>query len=229
MEEKIEQRVCIKFCVKNGFNCADTRKMLVKCYGDSALSYQKANKWFNRFVSGQESVEDDPRFQSKKKAMLTVFMDYNGVVHHEFLPDGQTVNKEYYLGVMRRLREAIRKKRPQLWQNNSWILHHDNAPSHNAHLIREFLAKNNTITIQQPANSPDLAPCDFFLFDRVKKPLRGTRFTSKEEVMEKSLNALKAIPKTVFQNGFRDWIKRWHKCVAADGDYFEGDNIDLDE
>ncbi|XP_018307965.1 uncharacterized protein [Mycetomoellerius zeteki] len=50
------------------------------------------------------------RFQSKKKVMLTVFMDYNGIVHHEFLP-GQTVNKEYYLGVMRRLREAIRQKR----------------------------------------------------------------------------------------------------------------------
>ena len=44
------------------------------------------------------------RFQSKKKAILTVFMDYRGVVHHEFLPEGQTVNKEYYLGVMRRLR-----------------------------------------------------------------------------------------------------------------------------
>lgn len=51
------------------------------------------------------------RFQSKKKAMLTVFMDHNGIVHHEFLPEGQTVNKEYYLGVMRRLREAIRQKR----------------------------------------------------------------------------------------------------------------------
>ena len=41
------------------------------------------------------------RFQSKKKVMLTVFMDNRSVVHHEFLPEGQTVNKEYYLGVMR--------------------------------------------------------------------------------------------------------------------------------
>ena len=42
--------------------------------------------------------------------MLTVFMDYRSVVHHEFLPEGQTVNKEYYLGIMRRVREAIRQK-----------------------------------------------------------------------------------------------------------------------
>ena len=92
------------------------------------------------------------RFQSKKKVILTVFMDYRGAVYNEFLPEGQTVNKEYYLGVMRRLREAIRQKRPDLWANNSWILHYDNAPSHNTIVIREHLAKNETNTIQQPPN-----------------------------------------------------------------------------
>ena len=96
--------------------------------------------------------------------MIALFMDYRGVVHHEFLPEGQTVNKEYHLGVIKRFREAIRQKRPDLWANNSWILHHGNAPSHNAIVIREHLAKNETNTIQQPPNSPDLALCDFFLF-----------------------------------------------------------------
>ena len=48
---------------------------------------------------------------SKIKVMLTVFFDYRGVVHFEF----QTINKEYYLSVMRHLREAIRKRRPELW------------------------------------------------------------------------------------------------------------------
>ena len=56
--------------------------------------------------------------RSKIKVMLTVFFDYRGVVHYEFLPIGQTVNKEYYLRVMRHLREAIRKKRPELWANS---------------------------------------------------------------------------------------------------------------
>ena len=59
------------------------------------------------------------RFQSKKKAMVTVFMDYNGVVHHEFLPKGQTINKQFYLGVMRRLRQTIRQKRPDLWESRN--------------------------------------------------------------------------------------------------------------
>jgi len=61
-----------------------------------------------------------------------LFFDYRCVVHSEFLPEGQTVNKEYYLSIMRRLREKIRRKRLGLWKENLWILHHDNAPSHKA-------------------------------------------------------------------------------------------------
>ncbi|KYQ46420.1 hypothetical protein ALC60_14516 [Trachymyrmex zeteki] len=110
-------------------------------------------------------------------------------------------------------------------------LHHVNVPSHSTIIIREFLTKNETNTIQQPSNSPDMVPYDFFLFDRVKKPLRGTRFNSRKEIMEKSKTALMAIPTIEFQKCFESWIKRWHtcKCVAVDGEYFEGDNITFDE
>ncbi|UYV84266.1 hypothetical protein LAZ67_X001703 [Cordylochernes scorpioides] len=65
------------------------------------------------------------------------------VVHHEFLPQGRAVNEEYYLQVMRNLREAIRQKRPDLWKNKNWLLHHDNAPAQTSLLVRDFLAKNN--------------------------------------------------------------------------------------
>ena len=107
-----------------------------------------------------------------------------------WIPSRRTVNEEYYLGVMRRLRKAIRHKRPDLWANNSWILHHDSAPSHNAIVIREHLAKTETNTIQQPPNLSNLASCDFFLFGRLKKPLRGTRYSTRDDVMEKSKMAL---------------------------------------
>ena len=46
---------------------------------------------------------------------LTVLFHYRGVVHYEFLTTGQTVNKEYYLSIMRHLREAS----PELWAKNS--------------------------------------------------------------------------------------------------------------
>ena len=51
-----------------------------------------------------------------------------------------TVNQGYYLEVLERLHEEGREKRPELFANNSWILHHDNAPAHMALPLREFLA-----------------------------------------------------------------------------------------
>lgn len=46
--------------------------------------------------------------RSNVKVMLIVFFDWKGVIHHEFVPRSQTVNAEFYLGVMRRLRESVR-------------------------------------------------------------------------------------------------------------------------
>ena len=94
---------------------------------------------------------------------------------------------------MRRLREAIRKKRPELRKNNSWILHHDNAPAHSLLLVRDFLAKTNTTVMPQPPYSPDLAPSDLFLFPELKKPMKGHRFSTIEEIKTASLKELKAI------------------------------------
>lgn len=58
-------------------------------------------------VKGEPKPKKPRQSKSKIKVMLTNFIDYGGVVHSEFLPTSQTVNKEYYLSVMRRLREAI--------------------------------------------------------------------------------------------------------------------------
>lgn len=59
-------------------------------------------------AKGEPRPKTSRQSRSKIKVMLTVFFDYRGVVHSEFLPPSQTVNKEYYLSVMRRLREAFR-------------------------------------------------------------------------------------------------------------------------
>jgi len=81
----------------------------------------------------------------------------------------------------------------------------------------------------QSPYSPDLAPCDFFLFLKIKRTLKGRRFASIDEIKSASLKKLKTISKTEFQSCFEEWKKRWHKCVISNGDYFEGDNIVVDE
>ena len=72
---------------------------------------------------------------------------------------------------------SVREKRIELWETRSWLLlHHDNAPARNALGIREFLAKNNVAVLEQPSYSPGLAPCDFFLFSKLKEDIKGSRF-----------------------------------------------------
>ncbi|UYV68132.1 K02A2.6-like [Cordylochernes scorpioides] len=106
---------------------------------------------------------------SKVKVIFKVFFDYQGIVHHEFQQQGSTITADSYLRVLRRLREAIRQKRPELWRSKSWILHHDNAPAHTALKISKFLQDHLTSVFPQPPYSPDLALCDFFLFENLKK------------------------------------------------------------
>ncbi|GFU67918.1 histone-lysine n-methyltransferase setmar-like protein [Trichonephila clavipes] len=80
------------------------------------------------------------------------------IVHHEYAHTGQTINKEYYVEVLKRLRNAIRRKRPQLWESGDWLLHHDNAPAHTSNLVQQYLSKHSIAQLRQPPYSPDIAP-----------------------------------------------------------------------
>jgi transposase len=128
-----------------------------------------------------------------------------------------TVNKEFYLEVLRCLQELIRKKRPESWKAKQWILHHDNALAHSL-LVQDFLTKMDTTVIPQPPYSPHLASADFFLFPKLKSTLKGGRFDTIEEIKENLLRDLKAIPKQVFQDCFQNWKKRWKQCISSEDD-----------
>ena len=103
----------------------------------------------------------------------------------------------YYLEVIRRLRKAIRQKRTELWKNQSWIFHHDNARAHTSMLVW-------TVIISQPPYSPSLAPTDLFFFPKLKTPIKGKRFATIEEIKAKSKQEPLAITKSSFQKCFED-------------------------
>jgi hypothetical protein len=86
--------------------------------------------------------------KSRVKTMLIVFFDAKGVVHKEFVPQGQTVNAAYYMDVLERLRKRVIRVRKNIAA--TFVLHLDNAPSHTSLRVREFLAKHNVATLPQP-------------------------------------------------------------------------------
>jgi len=93
---------------------------------------------------------------------------------------------------------------------------------HTLHILcSSFLAKHSTAQLQQLPYSPDLAPCDFFLFPRLKKVLKGHQFEATEDIKRNSMKTLLDILKEEFTKCFQQWPKRWAKCVAAEGNYVE--------
>ena len=97
---------------------------------------------------------------------------------------GQTVKKEYYVEFLREFRKRFRRKRPPLFKSGQWHFHQDNVPVHNSILVTDYLTKMGIKTVPQPPYSPDLAPCDFWLFPKLKEKLRGCRYETIEEMKE---------------------------------------------
>jgi hypothetical protein len=71
-----------------------------------------------------------------------------------------------------------------------------------------------------------MAPTDFFLFPKLKPTLKGRRFDTIDEIQKNSTNEFFAIPKEAFQKAFQSWQKCWERCVASQGNYFEGDKLE---
>ena len=92
----------------------------------------------------------------------------------------ETVNHAFYKDILERLQKRVQLVRRDIADN--WVLHHDNAPAHTALSIREFLAKKHISVLPHPPYSPDLAPCDFYLYTKLKSKLKDHHFGTMENI-----------------------------------------------
>ena len=87
-------------------------------------------------------------------------------------------------------------------------------------LVTNHLTKMGIKTVPQPPYSPDLAPCDFCLYPK----LRGCRYETIEEEHERGCDEGHwHAEQEDFHGAFQKMLERYNKCIAAEGDYFEGD------
>ena len=96
--------------------------------------------------------------KSTHKLFMVPFFDNTGMIYMHWVPTGLTVNKEYYVEVLREFRKRFRRKRPALFKSAQWH--------------------------PQPTNSPDFSPCDFCLFPKLKENLRGCHYETFEKMKE---------------------------------------------
>ena len=88
---------------------------------------------------------------------------------------------------------------------------------HNSVLVTDYLTKMGIKTVPHPPNSSDLAPCDFWLFPK----LRGCRYETTEEMKEAVTKVIDTLTQEDFHEVFQKLLERYNKCIAAGGYYFE--------
>ena len=151
--------------------------------------------------------------------MLVIFFDWQGEIHKEFVPECETINAVYYKGVMGRLLNRIRCVRPDVCESGDWFLLHDNTPSHNATIVKQFLAQRKVTVFDHPPYSPDLAPADYFLFPKVKSHLKGRLFDSISYIQKAVTSTLNTIAKDDFYKGIQKLYDSANLCVQLEGLY----------
>ncbi|GFS17348.1 histone-lysine N-methyltransferase SETMAR [Elysia marginata] len=140
-------------------------------------------------------------FASAKKVMLTVFWDSEGIVHVEFLKQGNTVNSERYISTLRKL--SVRSK--SVRSTKHAILHHDNAKPHTSRQAEEALHKMNFAVLPQTLRQVTLP----FLEIKGTLHLKGNHWFRQKYTVD------------FFTDGMRQLVRRWQLCVDRAGDYVE--------
>ena len=85
--------------------------------------------------------------------------------------------------------------------------------------LSDYLTKMDIKTVLHPPYSPDLAPCDFWLFPK----LRGCHYETIEEMKEAATKVIDILTQEDFHGAFQKLLEWYNKCIAARVDYFEGD------
>ena len=163
--------------------------------------------------------------KSKIRSMLICFFDSEGVVHKEFVPQWQTVNKQYYGEVLGQFRKRVHRVRAEI--ADTWMLHHDKAPCHTTISVNEILTKRGVPVVPQPPYSPDLSSCYFFFFPKLKFNLKDRHFGTMDNIQKVVTDQLRALAQEDFQHCYREWEQRLRRCVASQRNYFDGDNVDF--
>ena len=126
------------------------------------------------------------------------------MIYMHWVPTGQTVNKEYYVEVLREFRKRFLGKRLALFKSGQSHFHQDNAPVDNSILVTDYLTKMAIKTIPQPPYSLDLASCNFWLFPK----LRGCRYEIIEEMKEAVTKVIDTLTQDDFHGASQKFLER---------------------
>ena len=105
------------------------------------------------------------------------------------------------------VQQEIPSEEASTLQIGQWHFHQDNAPVQNSILVTDYLSKMGIKTVPQPPYSPDLAPCDFWLFPK----LRGCRYETTEEIKGLMMKVMDTLTQEDFHGTLQNLLERYNK------------------
>ena len=224
-EENKRQRVAFSREQLRKFDQQDKRRLDEIITGDETWIYfyeperkQQTRAWVKKGTKGPQIVK---KSKSAYKVLYTMFFNTKGVLLQKPCQKGKTITGKYYKEeILKKLVSDLKMARPNTGLRGLKLLH-DNAPAHKSKLVTEYLAEQNFETLPHPPYSPDLAPCDFYLFPYLKKQLAGRRFDTAGALGSAIFQCLNHLTENDFKQAFLQWIDRLKRCVQAKGEYFE--------
>ncbi|EGI66688.1 FLJ37770-like protein, partial [Acromyrmex echinatior] len=178
MERLLEQRYAIKFCVRLGKNATETFQMLQEVFKDDCISKSQSGRWHKAFKEGREEVADEPR--SRRQTTARTDENVNRVC--EVLRSDRRLSIQYIADTLNMSTFAIHGIVTENLTSKTRSSFTMTMPPATAFTVANYLARSNTPVVLQPSYSPDLAPCDFFLFPRLKRELEGKHWESVENI-----------------------------------------------
>ena len=130
--------------------------------------------------------------------------------HQSWFTKGLGYGYDYYVEVLREFSKRFCWKRPALFKSGQWLFHQDNAPVYNSILVTDYLTKMGIMTVHKPPYSPDLSPCDFWLFPK----LRVCRYETTEEMKVAVTKVIDTLTQEDFYGVFPKLLK-WNNVHCS--------------
>ena len=208
-EDTLEERYAIEFCFKLEKSATETYGMLQTAFGASCMNWASVFEWHKWFKEGREFVRDDKRCGRSKE-----------------------VNTPELIGLRVRVRDRVTMLRfygssgrdskgrgQHTLQIGSVAFPPGQCTSPQLHICHRLFDQDRHQDSSSASYSPDLAPCDFWLFPK----LRGCRYETIEDMKEAVTKVIDTLTQEDFHGAFQKLLEWCNKRIATGGDYFERD------
>ena len=184
-----------------------------------------------QYLNKDQKREEAAVFERKKtrekktpKVLVSLGMTARGLTKPKFIDLGAKINSVYYC---EKVLPHYIKEMSRLYPEVGCIFHQDSAPSHVSAKTLKFMEDSNIAYIPPDTwltNSPDAAPCDFFLWGYLKNRLKRHKASTIASLKKVLAAEIKKVPLEMVQRALKSWPGRVLKIYAAGGSQIERHN-----